>query len=274
LRPFSFTIALVSCGLGVAVAAARGAFHLGAAAGVVAAGLLFQAGVNLVNDYFEFKQRRVDDKLADLRIAAGRRTGLERGIFASGLACLALIAPIGIWLATRAGPGLVALGALGMAGAYFYTGEPLNYKRRGLAVVLVFFLMGVLMVWGADLAVAGTPSADAFWISLPVSALVSLLLLSNELRDAEDDARHGIRTLTVRVGYPRAVALYVALVVAAYAGAVALSPHPWLVLLSVVALPAPLRLLHAPREQRRAITPLTARFHLAFGALYTLTFLG
>ncbi len=277
LRAFSFTIAFVSCLLGVALARARGAFRWPEAALVLVAGLLFQAGVNLINDFFEFKQGRLDDKIAHLRVFGRERSALEWSIWFGGLACLAAIAPIGLWLALRAGWPLAAIGAVGMVGAYAYTGEPLNYKRRGLAVVLVFFLMGVLMVAGAELAVAHALWAPSLLIALPVSALVSLLLLSNELRDCEDDERHGIRTLTVRIGYRRGVALYYALVAFAYLSSLGLAiagllPHAWLLLPSLAALPAPLRHLHAPRAGRRPLTPLTARFHLVFGLLFTLAY--
>jgi 1,4-dihydroxy-2-naphthoate polyprenyltransferase len=277
LRPFSFSVAFVSCLLGVVLARSEGTFDVLEAAGVIVAGLLFQSGVNLVNDFFEFKQHKLDDKNPDLHVFGGERTALEWFLFASGLACFLLIAPIGLWLVSRAGLPLLWLGLLGVAGAYFYTGEPFNYKRRGLAVVLVFFLMGVLMIAGSHFAIAHRFSIDAVWSSIPISALVSLLLLSNELRDAEDDARHGIRTLTVRIGYEHGVTLYYALIALAYGSALGLwvgglLPHPYFVLASIAALPAPLGYLRAAREERRPLTPLTARFHLVFGLLYTLTF--
>lgn len=276
LRPFSFSIAVVSCLLGAELAWLDGRGHALRALVVVVAGVLLQAGVNLVNDFHEFKQGRVDDKIPELGVYGAERSALEWRIFAAGMACFALVVPLGLWLVAESGRALLWLGVLGMLGAYFYTGEPFNYKRRGLAVLLVFFLMGVLMIAGAHLAVAGAWSAAAAWRAVPVSALVSLLLLSNELRDAEDDARHGIRTLTVRVGYDRAVALYWALVAVAFGGAAALwaaglLPAPLLLVLAVPSLRDAARHLRAAPGARRALTPLTARFHLHFGALYLAT---
>ena len=276
LRPFSFTIAVVSCALGAELAWLDGRGDAARAALVLVAGVLLQAGVNLVNDFHEFKQGRVDDKLPELGVFGAARTALEWSIFAGGLACFALVVPIGLWLVAEAGAPLLWLGALGLVGAYAYTGEPLNYKRRGLAVVLVFWLMGVLMIAGSYLAVAATWSTTAAWRAVPVSALVSLLLLSNELRDAEDDARHGIRTLTVRLGYDRTVALWWALVALAYGSAVGLwgaglLPPPVLLVLTLPALRDVARLLRVPRERRRPLPPLTAKLHLAFGVAYLAT---
>lgn len=273
LRPFSFTIAVVSCLLGVELAWLDGRGDPARAMAVLVAGVLLQAGVNLVNDFFEYKQGRVDDKIPELGVFGADRTALEWSIFAAGMACFAAVVPLGLWLVAHAGLPLLALGVVGMLGAFYYTGEPFNYKRRGLAVVLVFFLMGVWMIAGSYYAVAGRWSGAAGWLAVPVSALVSLLLLSNELRDAEDDRRHGIRTLTVRIGYDNGVRLYWALVALAYGSVVALwgaglLAAPWPLLLSVPALRAPARFLRAPRELRRPLTPLTARFHLVFGVLF------
>ena len=201
LRPPSLVIALVSCGLGAALAWRDGLGDTLATVLVLAAGVVLQAGVNLVNDFFEFKTSRVDDKIAHLGMfgpaAAARRVvhlpfrarRLRRGRPGRPLPRLAF----GVAVRRTGGGGLV--------GGYAYTGEPLNYKRRGLGVPLVFFLMGVLLVAGSYYAVARTLSMRIVLISLPVSALVSLILLANELRDFEPDGRHGIRTLTVRIGY-------------------------------------------------------------------------
>jgi 1,4-dihydroxy-2-naphthoate octaprenyltransferase len=158
-------------------------------------------------------------------------------------------------------------------GGYAYTGEPLNYKRRGLGVPLVFFLMGVLLVAGSYFAVARSLEVRVVLLSLPVSTLVSLILLANELRDHAPDLRHGIRTLTVRIGYRPAAALYLVLLAAAYAGAavlglVGLLPRAWLVLGAAPFAVPPTALVFRPHERRQGIIPLVMLHHLVFGALY------
>jgi len=274
LRLPSLVIALVSCGLGAALAWRDGRGHLASTIVVLAAGMVLQAGVNLVNDFFEFKTRRVDDKIAHLGMFGPERRLVEWFIFLSGLACFAAVVPAGLYLAWRAGWPFAALGAIGLVGGYAYTGEPLNYKRRGLGVPLVFFLMGVLLVAGSYYAVGRTLAVRIVILSLPVSALVSLILLANELRDHDPDSRHGIRTLTVRVGYRPAVALYLALLAAAYAATVLLGlagmlPRSWLVLGALPFAVAPTVMVFRPHERRQGIIPLVMLHHLAFGGLYT-----
>lgn len=278
LRPPSLVIAGFSCFLGVALAFREGRGDPLRAALVIAAGIVLQAGVNLVNDFFEFKQRKIDDKIARLAVFGAERNLMEWFIFLTGLACFAVVAPVGLYLAWRTGWPLLALGAVGFAGGYAYTGEPLNYKRRGLGVVFVFFLMGVFMVTGSHFATAGVFSPLSLWASIPVSILVSLILLANELRDFEPDSRHGIRTLTVRIGYRRATALYFLLLALAYAGpwvlaAAGLFPRPELTLAAAPFAVPPSILVFRQAERRARIIPLVMLHHLCFGALYCAAYL-
>jgi 1,4-dihydroxy-2-naphthoate octaprenyltransferase len=273
LRIPSLVIAAFSCSLGIVLAWRAGRGDLLNAAAVLVAGLALQAGVNLVNDFFEFRQRRVDDKIANLGFGAEDRELLEWLIFLVGLACFGIAGLIGLFLAWRSGWQLIPLGIVGFVGGFFYTGEPLNYKRRGLAVALVFFLMGVFMVAGSAFAVSGAFSWHDVLASLPVSILVSLILLANELRDFESDTRHGIRTLAVRIGFKTAKRLFVALIAAAYGCAAALrlageAPRVWPVFLALPFAALPLRFLSKPPEQRSPIIPFVMLHHLAFGALY------
>jgi 1,4-dihydroxy-2-naphthoate polyprenyltransferase len=168
---------------------------------------------------------------------------------------------------------VAVVGLVGLLGAWGYTQKPLNYKHRGLGVAFVFLLMGVLMVQGSYLTVSGELSSSAILHSLPLSCLISLLLLSNELRDYEKDLAQGIGTLAVGIGFASASRLYWGLIVAAYAisgmliSAGKLPPSPWLLL------PLPLLPLLARYQQsadRRPLTPWTGRFLLLFGVGYML----
>lgn len=266
LRPFSFTVALVICLTGITSAAVSTSYDPLSAILVLAGGLLLQAGVNLINDYADRQQlRQVSDSAAYL-MALNR---VEQN-FRVGMFCFLLAAVIAIYLVAQVGTGLLWLALVGLVGALGYTLEPINYKRRGLGVVLVFWFMGVLMVAGSYFAVSGELSAQVLWQSLPVSLLTALLLLSNELRDYEADQRDGIRTLSGRIGFAPAVKLYMAMVLLTYLSALLLWSSGalqslWPLLPSLMCLPAPYRLLQAKEGQRKLLTPLTGRLFLVFG---------
>ena len=266
-RPFSLVVAVVSCGLGVYLGLRETAAPLLIVVGVLVAGLLLQIGVNLIND-------RSDLRLLHGEAPATRtRRARIRLSYRLGLICFGIAIGIGLSLVMLRGWPLLTIGIAGVIGAFAYTLEPINYKRRGLGVMMVFWLMGVMMVEGAYLAVTGTLSWQVFWHALPVSCLVSLLLLSNEIRDIERDRGEGVATLAVRIGLVRARRLFWALVFAAFALSIVysliglLSNPLWLVLPVPVLMPV-MRQLYA--NARQSLPPWTGRLLLLFGIGYAL----
>lgn len=268
IRPFSFSVALIVCLTGIVIAYRDGITNIPLSLLILSAGLLLQAGVNLINDYADLSQ-------PELSPASIRQI---KANFNYGLISFLLAAIIGFFLIIHSGPLLLVLTAIGVVGALGYTLEPINYKRRGLAVLLVFWLMGVLMVVGSYYALSSEITADLFLLSVPVSLFTSLLLLSNEIRDFEDDCANGINTLTVRLGYPTAVVLYRSLVVSVYLACLLLYlfnllPGALWVLLSLPVLLLPLGRLEKTGADRSRLPPETGRSFLCFGLCYCLALL-
>ena len=134
-RPFSLVVALASCGLGAWLGVGQGASSLGVILAVLCAGLLLQLGVNLINDQTDLHLLRGRDPTTARHRAAIRLS------YRIGLVCLALAIGIGLWLVALRGWGLLVIGIIGVVGAFAYTTEPLRYKRRGLGVPLVCWLL-------------------------------------------------------------------------------------------------------------------------------------
>lgn len=271
LRPFSFSVAIVVCLTGILAANQHGYVDWFVSALVLTAGLFLQAGVNLINDYSDLPQLS-----PVLHHDSSRQI---KNNFFIGLCCFLVAAAIGLYLVYLTDLVLLLLFVVGLVGALGYTLEPLNYKRRGLAVVFVFWLMGVLMVEGSYYALSQRISLEVFYLSIPVSLFTSLLLLSNELRDYEEDREQGINTLSIRLGYSNAALLYFSLILLIYAAVVLLSlaailPGGLWVLLTLPVTLFPCRYLKRSEPNRRLLTPHTGRSFLLFGLFYcvSLTF--
>ena len=273
LRPFSYSVALVTCSLGIVLAYHQGNGSTPRAVLVILAGLLLQAATNLANDH------------ADIILWRKHPGELSRQVIAqitfnfrlAGLLAL-LGCAMGLWLVREVGWPLLVLGVVGVIGGYCYTGEPVNYKERGLGVPAVFLFTGILMVTGAYYAVGGVWSYDVVWASIPVSMLSSTLILANEIRDYLDDTHHKIRTLTVRIGLQRAKWFYGSLLLAVFPCSIALYlcgilSNPWYLLLALPFVVAPLKLLgdHCDEKSRARLPPLTGRFFVLFGFSFILS---
>ncbi|NVK44399.1 MAG: prenyltransferase [Oceanospirillaceae bacterium] len=266
LRPFSFPVALVTCLVGIVQAGLLRPARPVDAALVLLGGVLLQAGVNLINDHADIRL---------LRHCPGRETWVQaiRRNFRAGLCCFLLAAVIAVYFVSLRGLGFLGLCVLGLAGALGYTIAPVNYKNRGLGVALVFWLMGVLMIAGSAVALGAPLTLTLILQTVPVSLLVALLLLSNELRDYEADLGEGLGTLTVRIGFDAAARLYLMLLAAVYLWTALLMllgmlPGALWVLPSLLLALKPVRLLRAPQQLRRPLTPATARLLLGFGILF------
>ncbi len=273
LRPFSYSVALVTCSLGIALAYHQGNGRALRAVLVVLAGLLLQAATNLANDRADIALwRKRPGELATQVIARITFNFRLAGVLTL-LACL-----MGLWLVKEVGWPLLVLGIVGVIGGYCYTGEPVNYKERGLGVPAVFLFTGILMVTGSYYAVGGSWSDEAVWVSIPVSILSSALILANEIRDYHDDAYHNIRTLTVRIGLSRAKWLYGSLLLIVFPFSVGLYlfgslTNPWYLLLALPFVAAPLKLLSDDKADKQRLPPLTGRFFVLFGGSFILAVL-
>lgn len=199
-----------------------------------------------------------------LSIEEGRRLYLALFAAAFGLG-------VGICLAQ--GPALLAYGIAGILGGLLYTAGPKPLKYAGLGDACIVVVMGPLLTQGAYTAITGDGfHAAAFWLGLVPGLLITAVLAGNNLSDLEGDRAAGVRTLAVRVGFPRARALYLTALVAAFAAI----PLLWAaglfgpaILLPLVLLPLALARARQARGARAAgepalltLAPQTAQLHL------------
>jgi len=267
LRPFSLVVAVISCGLGIILAWNDGFQNPILAVLIMLGGILAQAGINLINDIEDLPL--IPESHKNFTII----TNMINLNTKAGIACFILASAIGTYLISIQGWSLFVLILLSGLASLSYNIGPLNFKHRGLAMVQVFLLMGILMVQGAYLAMSGKFSSTALLHSIPISLLISLLLLSNELRDWETDQKKEIQTLTVRIGYKKAVTLYWLLIVLSYGLAITFFSYGQLHQLLWLLIPLPLlipikRYISAPK--RTQLTPMTGRFFFLFGLAYML----
>src|SRR5947209_3305328 len=179
-------------------------------------------GTNVINEIYDVRHGidAITSPRMSMAILKGRIS--ERDAFVVAWSGFILAFLMGIFLLIQRGWPIVLLGLIGFIGGYFYTAPPFQYKYRALGVPLVFLLMGPLMVVGAYYALTGRYSDQALLASLPVGFLVAAILHANDVRDVDDDARTGFKTLSTLVGQVTAAHLYVAMLALAYVVVVAL----------------------------------------------------
>ena len=155
LRPFAYTASIIPVLAGGALAAVDGLFAWAPFIAALIGGVLIHSGTNIVNEIYDV--RKGIDTIASPRASHAIVTGRlrERQAYLVALAAFALAVIDGLYLVALRGPAIVVLGLIGLAGGYFYTAPPFQYKFHALGVPLVFVLMGPLMVVGSNFAVSG-----------------------------------------------------------------------------------------------------------------------
>jgi 1,4-dihydroxy-2-naphthoate octaprenyltransferase len=214
--------------------------------------IFIQIGTNLANDYSDAKRGAdTEDRLGPVRVTSAGLVAPRRVLYATWLAFGVAVAA-GIYLATVAGPVILAVGVASIAAGVLYTGGPRPYGYAGMGELFVFLFFGLVAVNGSYYVQLEEIDCLPLLLSVSVGFLSTAILVVNNVRDLETDRRAGKRTLAVRLGRERTRTLYLALVIGAFAVvpiAVALGDGPMLALISMGAVPLALAPLRAVRTR-------------------------
>lgn len=238
-RPRTLPAATAPVLVGTGAAAQIGQAHLGRAALALGVALALQIGVNFANDYSDGVRGTDTNRVGPLRLTAAglaRPQSVKYAAFAAfgvaGLLGLGVVGLTGIWW-------LLAVGALCVLAAWYYTGGKRPYGYLGLGEVGVFVFFGLVAVLGTTYTQAERITWPSAVGAVAVGLLACALLMVNNLRDVPTDALVGKRTLAVRIGERRARIAYAVMVTAPILlGLVCAFAAPWSLMVMVLALPA------------------------------------
>ncbi len=275
VRPRTLPASASGVVVGSAMAAYHGGFRLLPALASLAVSLCLQIASNLANDVFDFERG------ADAKRAHGPTRVTQAGLLSpravkTGLiVAIAIAAAIGALLAIDSGPVVIGIGGLAILASIAYSAGPFPLSYHGLGELFAFLFFGVAAVAGSYFVETGRASAAVFAVSLAPGCIIAAILVVNYLRDIEEDAEAGKRTLAVRFGvgfakveYLSCLALAFLLIpVAALAGIL-----PWWSLASWLSLPLALgsartMVKETGRSLNRALAG-TGMLSLAFSLLF------
>jgi 1,4-dihydroxy-2-naphthoate octaprenyltransferase len=230
-RPQTLPAAAAPVIVGTGLAVHDGVFAALPALAAFLGAALIQIGTNFANDYYDAVQGAdTDDREGFTRVTAGGLIDPETVKRAMYLTFAASIL-LGTYLVYVGGVPILVIGLLSVASGIAYTGGPYPLGYHGLGDLFVFVFFGLVAVAGtyyvqaaatlaAPLSVGippGTLPVAAVVAALPIAALSTDILVVNNVRDREEDATTGKRTLAVRFGYGFARVQFVAMLALAYA---------------------------------------------------------
>lgn len=232
-RPKTLPAAVVPVWVGGVLAwRMNGTCDSGLLLATLAGAIAIQIATNFFNDAIDAR-KGADTKrrLGPVRVTA---SGMMSPAAVYGAAGLFLAAAVGcgVVLYQARGWPIVAIGVPSLFLAYGYTGGPVPLAYRGLGELFVVLFFGLVAVAGTVFIQTGAWPAAAWLLGWQTGLLSAVLISINNLRDREEDAGTGKRTLAVRFG-PRValavIGLELALPVASAAGWLACG-YGWLAL--------------------------------------------
>lgn len=286
VRPYSLGNSVILVAVATALAYTDHAFHWLPALLCLAFALLMQCTANLVNDLWDFRKGadRPDRLGPDRAFAKGYITlrAMQAGI--AGFTLTACAAGLGllVW-AMQAGVlrcggwELIAAGLACLVFAYFYTAGPWPLAYHGLGDVAVILFFGLVPVGFTYYIQTGAWTPEVTAAALSCGLVIDTMLMINNFRDREEDARCNKRTIVVALGAGFGRWGYLGLGVGAVALCLTLlaAGRTWAALLPLVYLAAHIvtwrkmvRIDHG--DALNVCLGETARNILLFGALLTL----
>jgi len=230
-RPQTLPAAIAPVVVGTGLALHDGVFAPLPVVAALVGAVLIQIGTNFANDYYDaIKGADTAAREGFTRVTAGGLIDpgeVKRAMYLTFAASIL----VGAYLVWVGGVPILVIGLLSVVSGIAYTGGPYPLGYHGLGDLFVFVFFGLVAVTGtyyvqaaAALPVGpfptgvppGTLPLDAVLASLPIAAVSTAILVVNNVRDREEDATTGKRTLAVRFGGGFARGEYVALLALAY----------------------------------------------------------
>jgi 1,4-dihydroxy-2-naphthoate octaprenyltransferase len=247
-RPRTLPNAIAPVLVGSGAAAAVGGLVWWQAALALLVALTLIVGVNYANDYADGVRGTDRVRVGPVRLVGSGLASPESvrraALIALGTAAIAglvLIVATQRWL-------MLAVGALCLPAAWFYTGGKRPYGYHALGELAVFVFFGPVAVLGTLYVQTGQINGITFGCSVAVGAFSAAVLVANNLRDIPTDSESGKRTLAVLLGDKDSRLLYLALVTVPFLLTVLLALRTTAALAGLLALPL---LFPAVRRIRR-----------------------
>jgi 1,4-dihydroxy-2-naphthoate octaprenyltransferase len=160
-----------------------------------------------------------------------------RTALTAGMATLAALAPVTVLMMATGGlsPVAVFIMVLAFLGAFFYSTPPVRLESTGYGELTTSILVAFLVPAFAYVLQADDLHRVVAMVATPLAFIHMAMLITFELPDYFTDLKHDKRTLSVRMGWQRAMNLHNLLIVGAY---LLLGIALWVGLPSSIVLPA------------------------------------
>ena len=276
-RPKTLLASAVPVIIGSSIAVFDNEFKPIAAFFALICSALIQIGTNFVNDLYDFLHGTdKKDRVGPTRVlAAGLVTPNEMKIAITIIFGLSFL--LGLYLVYVGGWIILLIGILSIMAGIAYTAGPLPLAYNGLGDIFVFIFFGFVGTVGTYYVQALQLTPLVFWVSVPVGALITNVLVVNNYRDIDEDKLNGKHTLAVKWGQKFTRLQYVVFTVISYAILLVVYftyKQELIIFLPVLSLPLAIKLIKMiytlEGKELNKTLELTAKLSAIYGILFAL----
>jgi 1,4-dihydroxy-2-naphthoate octaprenyltransferase len=215
-RPHTLTASFVPVLLGTALALKNGKIHIGLFVTMLIASLLIQAATNMFNEFFDYKRGLDNEESVGIGGTIVRDGIKPKTVMGLALGFYGISVLLGIYICANSSWWLAVVGLVCMAVGYFYTGGPVPIAYTPFGEIFAGFFMGMMIILISFFIQTGTVDTSSILLSVPSMILVGLILLSNNIRDLDNDKENGRKTVAILLGKEKAITLLAAMFALAY----------------------------------------------------------
>ena len=220
-RPISLPQSLLPALTAVALSIGASEFNWIAALASVAGVIFLHLGLNLMDDWFDYKEGSAEAR-AKVANEGFRGRMIKYPYLTSNEATPSqLLKAIAVFMGIAATMGAVAIlardlkilwwVAAGLVIGVSYSGGPLKLGYRGLGELVIFLMFGPLLMTGAYYAITGTVDWKIGSLSIAVGLLVTNIVYSHSVLDSVPDQKMGKKTMAHLMGSAKGQIVFSAL---------------------------------------------------------------
>ncbi len=217
LRPHTLTASFIPVFVGTMGAyIVQKELHILLFIAMLLAALLIQAATNMFNEYYDFVRGLDTDKSVGISGTIVRDGIAPKTVLYIALSFFGIALLLGLYISATTSWWIALIGAISMLVGYLYTGGPYPIAYTPFGELTAGLLMGTVMIGISYFIQTGHVSAEIILISVPIAILIGTIMLSNNIRDLENDKLSGRKTIAILLGHKNAVKFFALLFILTY----------------------------------------------------------
>ena len=216
LRPHTLTASFIPVFVGSMVAYNDGLLQITLFLAMLLASILIQAATNMFNEYYDYVRGLDNEQSVGIGGTIVRDNIAPKTVLNLALTFFGVAILLGIYICYMSSWWVALIGVIGMLVGYLYTGGPIPIAYTPFGELFSGFLMGTVIIGVSYYIQTLTLSVDVILISIPIAICIATIMLSNNVRDLDNDKVSGRKTVAILLGRKNAVRFQASLFIIAY----------------------------------------------------------